>query len=61
MRGGTRKGAGRKPLDPTERRIKITMYLAPETVQELRKSSLSMGVQVDVAVSTYAGVYGGGG
>ena len=34
--GGARKGAGRKPLPPEERRVAITVYVKPQYAAELR-------------------------
>lgn len=50
-RGGYRPGAGRKPIDPAERKVKVSVYLAAGSVEYLKRSSLSMGVQIDMMVS----------
>lgn len=47
-RGGTRKGAGRPPLPPGERTVKVTVWLRPAEIAKLEKlgaGSVTAGVR----------------
>lgn len=49
-RGGPGRSQGRKPKPQAERRVTMTVRLAPETVDFLKSQPESQGVVIDRAV-----------
>ena len=44
MKGGARKGAGRKPAPVEEKRIPVCIKLHPDTVRMLREQAAARGI-----------------
>ena len=57
MRGGARKGAGRKANIPGEYRVNFSCRVSPrtkETIKALKSQGVTIGVIIDRAVESYA-------
>lgn len=57
MRGGKRQGAGRKALNPRERRVQLSMTTSPRASEWMRQMAaeqgVPMGVILEVLIDTY--------
>jgi len=56
QRGGARKGAGRKPQPDSEKRVAVTLSVAPETrilMNTLKRKKINISRVFDESIKTY--------
>lgn len=58
MKGGKRKGAGRKPMKPSLKKQKKSFSLSPETVHALDDLEQSLGLSSQSAVVEFLALRG---
>ena len=57
MRGGARKGAGRKAVTPGEIRVHFSCRISPRTaatIKELKAQGVTIGRIIDKAIENYS-------
>lgn len=52
-RGGARKGAGRKSMDPNLKKVQVSFYLAPEARAKLIAVAASKGIKPGELLSRF--------
>ena len=52
--GGARKGAGRKSIDASEKRVSVTFALTAETKEKIHKAAKAQGISASEFVTRWA-------